>query len=609
VSARGPEDARLVRAGALVVAAALALRITHVLTIRHAPLFDVLTLDAESYDAWARRIAAGEWTFGRPFYQAPLYAYFLAGLHALSGGGLLLPRIANALLGTLHVALVLALGRRTFGPRAGLVAAALCAVHGTFLFEEGKVTKTTLGVVLATGTLLLLTRARHRGGAGGGRLLPWFAAGLAGAAAALVRENFLLFVAAAVVWAAWRYRRAGARPAAAIAAGTACGLLPSTLHNFAYDHELLPITSQAGQNFYTGVHPGNAYGGYLVPDFVRRSPRFEETDFAREAERRAGHRLTPGEVSRYWFARGLACLRDDPARLPRLFLRKLGLLFHDFEIPDDEDVRFFRRWAPVLRLPLPGFGVFAVLGLAGLGLAVVRRRAPPELVLFVVTYSVSVALFFVFSRYRLALVAPLSVFAGYLVVAGADAARAGRWRAVALGAAACVPLAAIAYRPLGETVSLANSYLSLGIGMEVKDRPGEAMAAYRAGLALAPDDAKLLRRAARLASDAAVRGGDAATADEALDLLRRAVAANPADAELRFRLGTLLGGAGRLDEAARAFEEVLRLGEEPPGVHANLALAYARLGRTDAALRHARRALERSPGDEEMRDLVERLSP
>ena len=53
------------------------------------------------------------------------------------------------------------------------------------------------------------------------------------------------------------------------------------------------VTSQLGQNFYTGWHPGNPHGGYLVPDFVRRSPRFEEVDFAAEANRRAGRPLSP----------------------------------------------------------------------------------------------------------------------------------------------------------------------------------------------------------------------------------------------------------------------------------------------------------------------------
>jgi 4-amino-4-deoxy-L-arabinose transferase-like glycosyltransferase len=592
----------------IILAAALALRLAHVLTIRDYPLFDVLPLDSESYDTWARAIAAGEWARGRPFYQAPLYAYVLALLHAVTGGDLLAPRLLNAALGTANVALVLRLGRLTFGRTAGLIAGALCAVHGTFLFEEGKVMKTTLGVTLATATLLLLVEARRRSsgespaqaGVAGGW---WLAAGILGAATALVRENFLLFVAAAVVWTAWRLRRAGPRPALLLAAGAALGLLPSTIHNFAYDHEILPITSQAGQNLYTGVHAGNPHGGYLVPDYVRRSPRFEETDFAAEAERRTGRGMTPGEVSRYWLGRAIGELRGDPPRLPVLFARKLGLLYNDFEIPDDEDLRFFRRYAPVLRLPLPGFGVIAALGLAGMLAAAWRRAAPPELVLFVGTYSVSVALFFVFSRYRLPLVAPLAVFAGFALHEGWRAVRADRWRPLAVGAALVVLLAALLYRPLDVSYTFANSHLSMGIAYEVKGMPGEAIAEYRKGLELEPDNAKLLRRAARIASDRATAGSDPSAA---LDLTARAVAANPADAELRFRHGVLLGAAGRAAEAAAEFEGVLALGEEPPGIHANLAIAYDLAGRPADAAAQARIALERSPGDEAMREILDR---
>jgi len=576
-------------AAAAVLAGALALRVAHVLTIRDYPLFDVLSLDSESYDAWARRIAAGELLRGRPFYQAPLYAYFLAGLHALSGGDLLLPRLVNALLGTVNVALVMRLGRLAFGPGAGLLAGALVAVHGTFLFEEGKVMKTTLGVTLATATLVLLLEARRRLPAiASGR---WFAAGLAGAAAALVRENFLLFLAAAIGMAALSARTR--RAAWPLAAGAAAGILPATVHNFVWDGELLPITSQAGQNFYTGVHAGNPHGGYLVPEFVRRSPRFEESDFEAEAVRRTGRPLTPGQVSRYWLGEGLRELAADPARFPVLFGKKLGLLFHRFEIPDDEDLRFFRRYAPVLRLPLPGFGLFGVLGLAGLGLAGWRRRAPPDLVLFVAVYSASVALFFVFSRYRLPLVGPLAVFAASFLLAALEAWRRRNLRGLAIGALACVPLFAIVYRPLDAAASFANSHLSMGIAWEVRRRPLEALAEYRAGLRLEPEHPKLLRRAARLAEG-----------DEALALLPRAVAANPDDAELRFRWGTELGRAGQPAAAAEQFEEILRRGEEPPGVHANLALVYDALARPGDARRHARLALEREPADAQMRRIA-----
>jgi 4-amino-4-deoxy-L-arabinose transferase-like glycosyltransferase len=590
-----------------VLTSALVLRIAHVLTIRDYPLFDVLTLDSESYDTWAREIAAGQWARGRPFYQAPLYAYFLAGLHTVSGGSLLIPRLANALLGTVTVALVWRIGRREFGAVAGVLAAALCAFHGTFLFEEGKVMKTTLGVTLGTTCLFLLGEARVRWARGrGGGAGWWIAAGLVGASAALVRENYLLFVTAVIALAAWGSRRGGFRPALWLAAGVAAALVPSALHNFRYDHELLPITSQAGQNFYTGVHPGNPHGGYLVPDWVRRSPRFEEIDFAAEAERRAGHPLTPGRVSRMWFREGVRILADQPSLLPNLFVRKLGLLFHDFEIPDDEDIRFFRRYAPILRLPGPGFGVLAMLGLTGLAVAVARRRAPPELVLFVAVYSASVALFFVFSRYRLPLVAPLAVFGGYALHEATTALRNRDRRAIAAGAIGLALTGAVVFRPFDAAYSFANSHLSIGIAWEVRGEEPRALAEYRQGLALEPENAKLLRRAARIASELAVRG--TAEAD-LVELLRRATAANPADAELPFRLGTHLGAEGRMEEAETAFREVLARGARPPGIHANLALALERLGRATEAREQAVLGLEQDPRDPVLLALLERLGP
>jgi hypothetical protein len=308
-----------------------------------------------------------------------------------------------------------------------------------------------------------LLEARRRGSLRG-----YFLAGLVAAATALVRENALLFALAMIVFLAWRMR--GTRRALAFAAGVALGIAPSALHNFSYDHEWIPITSQMGQNFYTGAHAGNDGGGYLVPDFVRRSPRFEEIDFAAEAQRRAGRTLTPGETSSFWMREALRDLAADPLRLPRLFVRKLDLLYRDREIPDDEDIRFFRNYAPVLRAPLPGFGLFGVLGIVGLAWALARRRAPGELVSFVGVYTVSVASFFVFSRYRLPLVAPFAVFAGFALRELFVAARNRDVRTLGVAGAAIVALSFVIARPVPGVESLANSYLSVGIAYEVQHR-------------------------------------------------------------------------------------------------------------------------------------------
>ena len=48
--------------------------------------------DARGYDAWARRLAAGDWIGTDVFYQAPLYPYFLGVVYALAGHDLLAVR-------------------------------------------------------------------------------------------------------------------------------------------------------------------------------------------------------------------------------------------------------------------------------------------------------------------------------------------------------------------------------------------------------------------------------------------------------------------------------------------------------------------------------------
>ena len=60
-----------------IFAIALLVRALHLWQLHGSLVFDTLMGDARSYDAWARRIAAGDWLGTEVFYQAPLYPYFL----------------------------------------------------------------------------------------------------------------------------------------------------------------------------------------------------------------------------------------------------------------------------------------------------------------------------------------------------------------------------------------------------------------------------------------------------------------------------------------------------------------------------------------------------
>jgi hypothetical protein len=99
-------------------------------------------------------------------------------------------------------------------------------------------------------------------------------------------------------------------------------------------------------------------------------------------------------------------MRENPATALGLLAKKVALVWNDFEISDNQDQYLLARDSWVLRLPLPGFGItfaFAVLGVV----AAHRSRDVRVLAGFVVAYSLTVAAFFVFSRYRIQLVPAL----------------------------------------------------------------------------------------------------------------------------------------------------------------------------------------------------------
>ena len=77
----------------LLFAAAFLIRLFYVLGISDSPLTATLIGDGREYDAWAQRIADGEWHGSDVFYQAPLYPYLLGVVYSTIGRDLLMVRI------------------------------------------------------------------------------------------------------------------------------------------------------------------------------------------------------------------------------------------------------------------------------------------------------------------------------------------------------------------------------------------------------------------------------------------------------------------------------------------------------------------------------------
>ena len=106
--------------------------------------------------------------------------------------------------------------------------------------------------------------------------------------------------------------------------------------------------------------------------------------------------MTDREISSFWFGESAGWMRENPGDSFALMLKKVRRFWGAYEIPDSLDYLLYAEYAPLLRVPLPGFGLLAPLSLTGFVLAARRRGWPRLLLVWTVMYAASVIVFFVF---------------------------------------------------------------------------------------------------------------------------------------------------------------------------------------------------------------------
>jgi tetratricopeptide (TPR) repeat protein len=321
-------------------------------------------------------------------------------------------------------------------------------------------------------------------------------------------------------------------------------------------------------------------------------------------------------------------MHAHPGDAARLFLKKLGLLFNRIEVPLNLSyVWYAREQLSPLSFLVVGAGLLVPLGILGLGLRLAEPPREPFAVWasFVPAYALSVALFFVSSRYRLPLLLPLAVGAGFTVDRLIRAAKAGDRKRLGLSAAALVPLAFLSWRPTGIDDGRANEETEMVLweieaGKEAAarerlarltprhplpgvlwfragqvwleaSRPEEAAAALRRSLSIDPGQPETLLALAQ----ALLLKEDFAGALEVLRSLPENAAGGEAGAQVE-AAGLALVNAGRETEALPLLAEACRLAPSRASAHQNLATLLADAGRYAEARAHAQEALRLKPG-------------
>lgn len=590
-----------------ILALALLVRLVYVASHSGNPYFDAPILDPAYHLDWARSFAAGE-TFEKEgaFFRAPLYPWFLGLVLKLSGDSLLAVRIVQALLGTLTVALTYALGRRAFGPREGLLAALFAATYSVLVYFDGELLLPTLVTPLYL--LALLETQKLSEPTSRGRVI---SAGLLWGVATLARPNVLLF---APLLAVWLWKRSSIRAALLLAAGWTAAVAPITIYNYSAGGEFVLVSTQGGVNLWIGNHPG-------ADGHTARVPGTSGDDFEatyREAwalaEGEAGESLTPGQVSRHYGGKATDFWTSSPGEALGLMAKKAAMFFGDEEIGNNQPVRgtiaSTAPWLPWISLP-----VWILMPLALLGFALAARRSELfPLTGFAITFTASVVLFFVCSRFRVPLLPVGMIFAASAILRGVESWSSQRSRVLGLGA--LVLALAVTLRLTGgdRTLERAEGLSHEAIGFDLADDPSSAAPLHRRAIELAPlEERFVLAFADHLESsgepDQAIREvrgwlqdrltlpavekelGLLNRAQRYPELMRAAEAAldrDPGHAEAHYHRGAALIGTNRPAEALTAFREARRL---DPG-HARAAMVEGQLLIAAGRPRQARGPLE-----------------
>ncbi len=556
--------------------------------LAHNPLAEYLRVDALTYWNWAGRIAAGRLTDGQPFFSAPLYPYLL-GLLRTAGGGLNTVYGLQVLLNVLTAGLLATIARRLLTPWAGWLAAALYLLMLEPTSFSLRVLAPTLQLFLIAVAWLALLAAHTRGTLYSGLL-----AGVALGLLALAYPPAMLCLPIAGVWWWWQHRRsrlALLQAGAVVTAGLVI-IAPATLHNYMVSGEFFAIQAVSGLTLRQGNGPGAQGVIIMIPGTsTDREALFQS---AREDfRRRHGRDPTWGEIDRQYRAEVFAYWREDAARTLNLFIRRLywfltGRHFDEIYMPTLEIAEGL-----LPRLRLTPLHTAWLIPPALVALVSWLRRPGlhwPALMFFSVAL-LTVIVFRYSPRYRLPAIPVLTVAAAWTL----HEAFRRRWRSswtVAGGAAMLTAVGlTLVNRATGFDSPASQRPLflqSLGAAALARGQPDEAVARFRAALALRPDLSEV-----RL--DLAVALRIHGRLDESLDEIRHVLASDPRSVRAHAQAGVVLALQGRVQSAVEHFRQVVAQNPTAADARVNLANALSELGLLDEAVMHYRAALELSP--------------
>ncbi|HEX2897807.1 MAG TPA: glycosyltransferase family 39 protein, partial [candidate division Zixibacteria bacterium] len=371
-------------------------RIVYLLFYSSMPDWYLLTVDNYYHVNWAEDIVSGNIWGDTTYFRAPFYVYCLAILFYVFGIALWAPRIFGLFIGIASIFLTFRISSRLFNQRTAIIASLIQAVFPVVLYFESELLLDALFMFFLELSFYLYLIWNDDKTAKNGLLL-----GISLGLAAITRPIILVFAIPILLVVLIKKEKSLSKfkQLAFLAIGGGLIILPITVRNIVVGHEPVLIAAQGGINFYIGNNSNSDGLSAVMPEPLGRN--WQNSDITYIAEKDIGLKLKPGEVSSYWFKRGLAEITDNPLKMSALFLKKVYFNFSNREVSNNRNLPEFFNRHPLLKFNPFSFGLIFSLAIVAVFTGWSAHNGIRTITILIVIYVIVVSVFFYNSRFRL----------------------------------------------------------------------------------------------------------------------------------------------------------------------------------------------------------------
>lgn len=345
------------------------------------------------------------------FYSSPFYIVLLAFLKSVCSLEVEQIKFFQILLGSFNVVLIYFAGKEFFNTKVAFLAAVLSIFYAPLILHDSSLLTATYVISFNLLGLLAFSRFLRCGG-----MLFLTLAGFSWGLSLITRPNIFLFIVIMAISLLFP-RKIGLKKQSLLCffvflVSFLLPVVPVTGLNYLRSGELVWINNSGGWVFYCSNNRNSTgVGFHPPPELMKIGVRnyltgrigvgyTEHLDSITMARELTKEHLSHREVSRYWFVQGLEEIKKNPQRFFNLLAIKSFYALNHFEAHDTMETTL-DDWR-MASIPLLNFGMIISFALVGIiFLNGTKKNKRWLLIFYLLSYFLSLIIFYVIPRFRL----------------------------------------------------------------------------------------------------------------------------------------------------------------------------------------------------------------